>query len=171
MTATMPVKDKATITPEGELLIQWIEGVKLKKLSYIEDDRGSVLEVYHPGWGFHPDPMVYLYQVIIRPNKIKGWVLHKKQDDRIYCYQGVMRWALFDNRPESPTYKMINDITISERSPAILTVPKGVYHAVHNIGTHDLIFFNLPTKPYNHSDPDKYRLPLKNDLIPFDFYD
>jgi dTDP-4-dehydrorhamnose 3,5-epimerase len=31
--------------------------------------------------------------------------------------------------------------------------------------------FNLPTWPYDHADPDKYRLPIKNDLIPFDFDD
>jgi dTDP-4-dehydrorhamnose 3,5-epimerase len=30
---------------------------------------------------------------------------------------------------------------------------------------------NLPTRPYNHEDPDKYRLPLKNDYIPFSFDD
>ena len=31
------------------------------------------------------------------------------------------------------------------------------------------VFFNLPSRPYRHADPDKYRLPLKNDVIPFDF--
>jgi dTDP-4-dehydrorhamnose 3,5-epimerase len=27
----------------------------------------------------------------------------------------------------------------------------------------------MPTRPYDHADPDKYRLPLDNDVIPFRF--
>jgi len=33
----------------------------------------------------------------------------------------------------------------------------------------DAYFVNLPTRPYAHDDPDKYRLPPRNDLIPFAF--
>ena len=52
-----------------------------------------------------------------------------------------------------------------------MIIPRGVYHAVQNIGTTEALFVNMPTRPYNHGDPDKFRLPLKNDLIPFDFGD
>ena len=50
-------------------------------------------------------------------------------------------------------------------------IPKGVFHAVQNLGQTEAVFINLPTRAYNHEDPDKYRLPLKNDLIPFSFDD
>lgn len=46
-----------------------------------------------------------------------------------------------------------------------------MYHAIQNIGRDEAFFVNMPTEPYNHEDPDKYRLPLKNDLIPFAFED
>jgi dTDP-4-dehydrorhamnose 3,5-epimerase len=59
----------------------------------------------------------------------------------------------------------------SERAPALLVIPRGVYHAVRNIGTTDAIFVNMPTRAYDHGDPDKLRLPLKNGVIPFDFDD
>ena len=29
------------------------------------------------------------------------------------------------------------------------------------------MFVNLPSQPYRHDDPDKYRLPLENDVIPY----
>jgi dTDP-4-dehydrorhamnose 3,5-epimerase len=51
----------------------------------------------------------------------------------------------------------------------MIIIPKGVYHAVKNIGTEEAQFINFPTMPYNRASPDKYRLPVKNDLIPFDF--
>ena len=64
---------------------------------------------------------------------------------------------------------MVNEFTFGERNPVILVIPKEVYHAVKNVGIKDAIFINMPTQPYNHQDPDKYRLPMKNSLIPFDF--
>ena len=168
---TTPVKDKQWITPAGKLVKEWISGVVLNRRPAIEDARGELVEVYNPAWNLHPDPMVYVYQASVRPGKVKGWVVHHKQDDRLYTMVGVLRWVLFDNRPESPSYKMINDITVSEHNRALLIVPKGVFHAVKNIGTSDAYFINMPTKAYDHTDPDKHRLPVKNDLIPFDFDD
>jgi dTDP-4-dehydrorhamnose 3,5-epimerase len=101
---------------------------------------------------------------------VKGWVFHKEQEDRIFTGQGVLRWVFFDNRPDSPTYKMLNDFTFSEHHRALIVIPRGVYHAVRNIGTENAYFVNMPSMPYRHGDPDKYRLPMKNDLIPFDFF-
>ena len=54
----------------------------------------------------------------------------------------------------------------SEKNRALLVIPRGVYHAVQNIGITDAIFVNMPTRPYDHEDPDKFRLPLKNSLHP-----
>ena len=39
--------------------------------------------------------------------------------------------------------------------------------AVQNVGDVDALFVNLPTRPYRHENPDKYRLPLDTDRIPF----
>jgi dTDP-4-dehydrorhamnose 3,5-epimerase len=30
---------------------------------------------------------------------------------------------------------------------------------------------NFPTRPYDHASPDKYRLPLDTDEIPYEFED
>ena len=102
---------------------------------------------------------------------MKGWSLHRHQDDRLFLINGTVRWALFDDRPESHSYQMLNVLTVSERSRSLLIIPRGVYHAVQNIGKEEAFLINMPTRPYNHADPDKYRLPVKNDLIPFGFED
>jgi dTDP-4-dehydrorhamnose 3,5-epimerase len=98
-------------------------------------------------------------------------VLHKLQDDRLFFVSGVVRVALFDDRPDSPTYRMLNVFVMSDRNRGLAIIPKGVFHALKNIGTENACFINLPTRPYNHVDPDKYRLPVKNQLIPFAFED
>jgi dTDP-4-dehydrorhamnose 3,5-epimerase len=165
------IKEKQSITPQGKKLAPHIAGVQIRKLQTNEDLRGELTEVYSPSWGFHPDPLVYVYQVVARPGSVRGWLVHEKQDDRIFCSFGTLRWALYDDRPDSPTYRMLNDFTFGERNPVIFTIPKGVFHAVKNVGIKDAVFLNMPTLPYNHQNPDKYRLPIKNDLIPFDFED
>jgi dTDP-4-dehydrorhamnose 3,5-epimerase len=166
---TLLKKDVQTVTPEGEPVAPLIAGVKLRRLTSIDDKRGEVVEMYRPSWGLHPDPMVYAYQVSLRPGATRGWTLHKLTDDRLFLSLGVLRWALYDDRAESPTRGMLNVFTLSERNRKLLVIPRGVFHAVRNLGTTDAFFVNMPTRAYDHADPDKYRMPLKNALIPFDF--
>jgi len=53
----------------------------------------------------------------------------------------------------------------------IVNIPTNVWHADRNIGTTDVLVVNFPTQPYDHAHPDKYRLPLDTDLIPYSFGD
>ena len=166
-----PVKDRQTATPEGGLVRPLIDGVVVRPAQTIVDRRGEIVEVYRPSWGLHPDPLVFVYQVLIRPGAIKGWVVHEQQDDRLFMSTGVLRWALYDARADSPTQGLVNDFVFSDRNRGLLVIPRGVYHAVRNIGAVDALFVNMPTRPYDHADPDKFRIPVKNDVIPFSFDD
>ncbi len=166
---TSPKKDPQLATPAGELTGPRIAGMNFRRLPPLEDERGDITELFHPAWNFSAAPLVQVYRTALRPGAIRGWVIHQKQEDRIAVTDGAMTWALFDNRPDSPTYTLLNVLTFSERSRTLFNIPIGVFHAVKNIGTIDAAFINMPTRPYDHADPDKYRLPLKNDLIPFDF--
>jgi dTDP-4-dehydrorhamnose 3,5-epimerase len=164
-------RDRQTVTAEGQPAQRQIEGLVIRPYKTQVDRRGEVMEIYDPAWKIHPAPMVFAYQTMVRPKAIKGWIVHQKQDDRICPLAGVMRWVFYDDRKKSPTYRLLNQFTFSERNRALIIIPAGVFHAVQNVGESDAIFVNLPSKPYCHEAPDKYRLPTKNDLIPFDFGD
>lgn len=170
-TNALPKKDKQTVTADGRPVEPRIEGLIVNSRPLIADKRGEIIEIYNPAWGLHPAPLVYVYQSTVRPRAIKGWVMHQHQDDRVFISSGVMRWVFFDNRPTSPTYKLLNQFVFSDRNRTLVITPAGVFHAVQNIGQVEAVFINMPTRPYLHTDPDKFRLPLKNDLIPFDFSD
>ncbi len=169
MSTVSPIKDTQTITPEGMSTRPVIHGVNVRQAIPIEDRRGEIIEIYRPSWGYHEAPLVYIYQVVVRPKAIRGWVLHEKQDDRIFVSSGVLRWVMFDDRLESPTRGLLNDFTFSDRTRTLFTIPCGVFHAVQNVGDREAVFINMPTRPYDHQNPDKFRLPLKNDRIPFSF--
>ncbi len=169
MSEQQPIKDRPTVTSDWESLQQPIQGVTLKWVRPVIDERGEICEVYRPSWGLHPAPLSFIYQCTIRPGVIKGWVLHERQDDRIFTSLGVMQWVLYDAREDSPTHGVVNEFNLGERSRATFVIPSGVYHAVRNVGTGDAVFINTPTREYEHGNPDKLRLPLENDLIPYRF--
>ncbi|MEI8366558.1 MAG: dTDP-4-dehydrorhamnose 3,5-epimerase family protein [Parachlamydiaceae bacterium] len=163
------VCDKATVTPEGTSLRRLTHGVTLRKLVTHTDERGTVTELFDPRWGFHSDPLIFVYTFTIRPKVVKGWSLHRRHEDRYAILQGEMELVLFDPRPESPTYREVCRIVLSERDRCIINVPINVWHADHNIGDRDVLVVNFPTIQYDHNAPDKWRLPIDTPLIPYKF--
>jgi len=162
-------RDIQTVTTEGAPLRRLTEGVTVHNIQTHVDARGSVAELFDERWPTFRDPLVFAYMFTIRPGFAKGWNLHKTHVDRYVLLQGEMELVLFDPRPESSTYNEVCRIVLSGHQRRIVTVPKFVWHADHNIGTNDVLVVNFPTEPYDHANPDKYRLPLNTPLIPHSF--
>jgi dTDP-4-dehydrorhamnose 3,5-epimerase len=164
-----PQKDRQTVEPSGERLVDLIDGVHVRPATTQLDERGELVEIYDPRWGLSEAPMVYTYLATIRPGVAKGWVKHERQDDRLFFALGVVKVVLFDDRPASATFGRLNEFCFGDRRRATLIIPAGVWHAFANVGSVDAVFVNTPTQPYDHADPDKYRLPLQNDVVPYRF--
>lgn len=134
------------------------------------DHRGDLSELISERWEeISEDGIPYAYAVGHQPGIIKGWVVHELQDDRIAHIAGRLHWVLYDGRAGSPTEGMVQEITNTDRNRNLMVIPAGVWHAVENVGTEEAIMINFPTRPYNHADPDKRRLPIDSPEIPFDF--
>ena len=162
-------KDQASVTADGQPLSVLPPGVTFRRATTQVDDRGSVCEMFDPRWNWHPDPLVFSYLFTLRPNMVKGWGLHKLHDDRYFIISGELELVLYDVRPDSPTCKTITKVVLSEYDRRLMSIPAGVWHADHNIGSKDALVVNFPTVPYDHANPDKYRLPIDTDQIPYSF--
>lgn len=171
MTHIASKKDRQTVTPDGVSVSPLIDGVVIQRVPPQEDERGEVVEIWNRTWPGLDDSVVHVYQVSTRPGQVRAWTMHKRQDDRLYVSRGRLRFGLYDGREDSPTRGMLSVFTLSDHQRAMVRIPCGVWHGVQNVGEVDGVFINLPTRPYYYEDPDKYRLPLTNDLIPFDFGD
>jgi dTDP-4-dehydrorhamnose 3,5-epimerase len=169
MIIMQPVKDVQTVTPDGQSVKPLIEGVRIRAAITLPDERGTLCEMFSSAWEFDDAPLVYAYQITLRSQKVRGWVIHREQDDRLFVSLGTLKIVLYDDRADSPTYHMLNEIFLSEHNRGLIRILRSVYHAVQNVGRTDALFVNFPTRPYQHADPDKYRLPLDNSLIPYDF--
>jgi len=82
---------------------------------------------------------------------------------------GSLRWVLYDGREDSPTAGKMNELFFDDHNRSLLRIPSGVWHAVQNVGTTDSVMINHPTRPYDYDHPDKTRLPLDTDRIPYSF--
>lgn len=162
-------KDVAMVSSEGVDLTKLPDGVTFKQIPTHIDERGCVFELYDVRWNWHPEPLVFSYAYTVRPGIVKGWAIHRRHEDRYFVLSGELEVVFFDERPESSTYKQVSKVVLSEFNRRIMNIPRNVWHAVHNIGLKDVLAINFPTIPYDHDDPDKYRLPLDNDLIPYSF--
>ncbi len=168
-TLAAALRDKQMATPEGQPVRRLTEGVRVRPLPTQIDQRGSVVELFDPRWAWHPDPLVFAYCFTIRPGVVKGWNLHREHEDRYALIQGEMDLVLYDPRPDSATEGEVCRISLSACHRCVINVPRNVWHADHNIGSTDVVVVNFPTQPYEHANPDKYRLPLNTDLIPYSF--
>ena len=165
------LKDTPSVSSAGVSLARLPEGVTSRDAITHTDDRGTVCEMFDPRWNWHPDPFRFAYFFTLRPGKIKGWGLHLRHEDRYFIMFGELEIVMYDARPDSPTFGLVAKTVLSEHHRRLMNIPAGIWHANHNIGTKDVVVANYPTQPYDHSDPDKYRLPLDTDQIPYSFGD
>lgn len=163
----MPLeRDVQTVTAAGERMGRLPEGMVVRDLITHPDDRGTVCELYDPRWGVNPDPVVFAYMFTIRPGMAKGWGIHREHEDRYTFLTGELELAFYDARDDSATAGEESRLVLSEHRRRFLTIPRGVWHAERNIGSVDVQVVNFPTIPYDHGNPDKYRLPLDTDELP-----
>ena len=124
-----------------------IEGVEIKKLKRFADERGwlmelfrddEVAEVYHP---------VMTYVSMTRPGIARGPHEHIDQAD-YFCFAGPSDFKvyLWDNRPDSPTYKNKLTVVAGESEPMVVIVPKNVVHAYKNVGDIEGFVINCPNR-------------------------
>ena len=162
------VRDVQTVDQRGRRLERLPSGMLLHELVTHTDERGTVCELYDPRWGLSPDDMVFAYQFTIRPGQAKGWGLHREHEDRYAFIDGELELVFYDAREDSETAGEQSRVVLSQLARKLLVIPRGVWHAERNIGSVDVAVVNFPTIPYDHANPDKYRLPLDTDELPVD---
>jgi dTDP-4-dehydrorhamnose 3,5-epimerase len=162
-------REPTTVTADGERLRTLPDGVVLRDLVTHVDDRGSLCELVDPRWAEIDEPLTYSYMWTIRPGVIKGWAVHEHKADRYTLLFGEVEIVLWDDREGSPTHGVVTQLFLSETRRQLLCIPAGVWHAIRGLGTRDGVLANFPTELYEHARPDKYGLPIDNDVIPFRF--
>lgn len=148
-----------------------IEGVVIKKLPMFSDERGFLCEFIRLNdEELNASNIKQMIASYSYPGMIKGWHLHSKQEDHLFCVKGMVKIVLYDFRKESQTYGLINEIFMGDKSPSIVYIPPGIFHGTKNIGTNLSIVIGMPSLFYDIDDVDERRVnPIDNDIIPYDW--
>lgn len=143
-----------------------IDGVKIKKLKVIPDERGRLMEM------LRADDEIFIkfgqiYMTAVYPSVVKGWHYHKKQVDNFVCIKGMIKLVLYDSRDGSPTKGEINEFFIGEHNPILIQIPAYVFHGFKGISEEESLVINCPTEPYNYEEPDEFRVDPHTKDIPY----
>ena len=145
-----------------------IEGVKTKTLTVNMDDRGYLMEIirndeeFYHGFG-------QCYVTACYPGVVKAWHMHERQEDNIVAVKGSSKLVLFDGRTDSSTFGEIDEFFTGERKPMVVKIPQGIYHGFTSLAGKTAIILNIPTMPYDRTDPDERRLPYDTPKIDYDW--
>ena len=146
-----------------------IEGVKIKKLRLIPDERGRLMELLRSDDKEFFIKFGQVYCTTTYPSVVKGWHLHRVQVDNIVCISGMLKLVLYDPREDSPTRGEINEFFIGVHNPVLVQVPSNVFHGWKCISETEAIVVNCPTEPYNYNNPDQVNVDPHSGQIPYDW--
>ena len=147
------------------------ERVQLRALRRIADD-------LPPGAVDRPaeitgNPIVQVHITTTFVGRIRAWGLHQRSSDRLFVVSGLVKIVVYDGRRDSPTFGVINEFTVSEKNPGLLTIAPNLYHGWKNIGVSEAIIINMPDRMYDHTSPDALDLPYDSEaaqrIVPYRF--
>jgi dTDP-4-dehydrorhamnose 3,5-epimerase len=145
-----------------------IDGVVIKKLRVIPDERGRLMEILRRDDDFFRE-FGQVYMTTAYPGVVKGWHYHKRQYDNMAVVKGMMKIVLYDGRKESPTFGQINEIFAGEHNPVLVHIPPFVYHGFKCISDEEAVVVNTPTEVYKYAEPDEFRVHPHDNDIPYDW--
>ena len=145
-----------------------IEGVGVRRAKVLSDERGRLGEIMRSDdpW-FEKFGQVYFTTTY--PCVVKAWHYHKKQTDHFYVIKGMVKVALYDQRKDSPTQGIVNELYLGEHCPALVRIPPGVLHGWTCVSEVEAYIVNVVSEMYNYSDPDEFRTDPNDNDIPYDW--
>ena len=128
-----------------------IHDVKITPLKIISDNRGKVMHM------LRTDSQVFekfgeIYFSTIYHQSIKGWHLHKESTLNYVCIKGKVKLVLFDNRKESSTKGVYQELILSPEDYFLVTIPPNIWNGFKGLDRAESIIANCLTLPHNERE-------------------
>jgi dTDP-4-dehydrorhamnose 3,5-epimerase len=154
--------------PAAEIL-----GVQIKNLKTHPDERGFFREVVRSSDPFFQGENFGQWSHSrMQRNVVKAWHYHHVQIDWWYVPIGEVETALYDNRPESPTYKQKMVIRMGDSSKSAsaqevcVRIPPGVLHGC-KVMSEEAHLFYITSMTYDPNEEG--RIPFNDPAIGHDW--
>ena len=141
-----------------------IDGVLIKTLKKIPDERGTIMHMMRCD---DPDFEKFgeIYFSTVYPGVIKGWHIHKEMTLNYAVIYGMIKLVLYDEREGSTTKGEIQEIFLGCDNYCLVKIPPMVWNGFKGIGTTVAIVANLASVPHRSGEIERLN-PLDN-RIPY----
>ena len=144
-----------------------IRNVILHPLKTRTDERGYFRELIRATDDFFREGFGQWSMSLMHQGVVKAWHIHKVQTDWWYVVRGVLKVALHDTRPDSPTHRATEEFLLGDNHPpAILTIPPGVAHGCRVLDGPATLFY-VTSKI--HDPKDEGRIPHDDPTIGYNW--
>ena len=128
-----------------------IDGVGIKALKRIGDERGMVLHMLRRDWDIFKD-FGEIYFSTVNDGIVKGWKRHKRMIQNFAVPMGNAQFVLYDDRQNSPTKGEIQEVFLGADNYVLLTLPPLLWYGFTGVGDGPLIIANCTSIPH---DPEE----------------
>ncbi len=143
-----------------------IQGVKLKPLLQLPDERGKVLHMLRVD---DPDFERFgeIYFSTVYPGAVKAWHLHREMALNYAVPVGNIKMVLYDERAGSETKGELMELFLGPDNYQLVHVPVGVWNGFKGLGAIPALVANCATIP--HRQDEIVRMNPFTAAIPYDW--
>ncbi len=144
-----------------------IEGVIFKDLVTHADDRGFFREIIRRTDDFFSAGFGQISHSLVRPGVVKAWHGHTSQSQWTYVACGLLKVAIHDCRPASPTSRHTVECLLGDgQASRVYLLPPGVVHGYRCVAGPAHVFY-VTSGTYDPSE--EIRLPPDEATIGYDW--
>ena len=143
-----------------------IHDVHITPLRRIPDERGAVFHM------LREDSPVFerfgeIYFSVVYPGVVKGWHIHERMTLNYAVPVGTVKLVCYDDREDSPTRGVVQEIHVGELNYVLVTIPTMVWNGFKGEGTQPALVANCATIPHDPEEIGRMD-PFENE-IPYDW--
>ena len=131
-----------------------IHGILLTPLQIIDTPGGNVFHGMRndsPGYSGFGE----VYFSSIEKDVIKGWKRHRQMTLNLVVPIGSVRFVIYDDRVESSTYQMFQQVILSIKNYQRLTVPPMLWLAFQGLSDEKSLLLNVASIPHDPNEVDQ----------------
>jgi dTDP-4-dehydrorhamnose 3,5-epimerase len=145
-----------------------LEGVRVRELKKVPDERGFFCETFREDWRdfFEKDRIVQSNFSLSYPGIVRAWHRHSRgQVDYFVVLRGALRICAYDDRPDSTTRAELSEIVSSGEKLQMVRMPGYYWHGFKVLGNESSLLVYFVNCLYDYQKPDEERRPWNDPNI------
>jgi dTDP-4-dehydrorhamnose 3,5-epimerase len=143
--------------------IVMLQGIRVKPISRLPDERGFFTEVMRKDWKdlFGEDIVSQTNLSLTYPGVIRAWHRHLRgQVDYFLALKGLIKICAFDDET-----KELNEVISGALNLQVVRIPGHYWHGFKALGDESAMLLYFTTNLYDPTNPDEERRPWNDPLL------